>query len=203
MTEDGPPAGDVDGLVLGPMAELLPPPTHLRCGQGRIDQALAAYRRALARFPDEALRKGWEAALSGNAVWCWPAVGELVRSCERFAPRPRGGDDGGWAGRAQAMTDAYVKRFMATSAHARRCEAAPLREYARACAWVQAQYLLGRADVAHQSGVIFQLGEDAGEREAWFDAARRQAATGRIAVRVPHRLAEAWRAAGEPGRGRA
>ncbi len=186
--------------VLLSMTTLFPAPTHLREGRDAIALALDTYRRALSRYDAQTLERGWQAAAEANEIWCWPPLRDIIAACEKAAPRRARKDEGNWAEEAQAMADAYVKRFMATSAHAGRCEAVPLRDYAQACAWVQAQYLLGRKDVSYQSGVIFQLGEDAAEREAWFEAARRQAAAGRIAVRVPLRLAEGWRA---PGEGRA
>ena len=81
---------------------------------------------------------------------------------------------------------------------AKKCDAALLKPYVRAASWVMAQMIIGRGDVGYESGVLFQLGEDKDEREAWFDAARRQeAAAGRIAVGVPHRLLEKWKGGGQ------
>jgi hypothetical protein len=74
-----------------------------------------------------------------------------------------------------------------------------MKAYVEAVAWVQAQYLVGRKDVAYTSGAIF--GRERPDDE-FFRRAKAQADSGYIQVRIPHVLIERWRRGAEKGLGR-
>jgi hypothetical protein len=74
-----------------------------------------------------------------------------------------------------------------------------LRQYVTEAGWVQAQYLLGRKDIAYRSTILF--GHEKPDDE-FFRRAMEQAQTGSIRVRVPLAFVERWREGAETGRGR-
>lgn len=190
-------AEDAEECVIRPMRVSFPAPTHVRGNSAATEMLLAVYRKALARFDRAALEQGWQKAAAENDLWCWPKVAELVRACASFGPcRPAVADDR--VEQAEAMVDAYWKQFAKSTTALRANEGGwqqELRAYVCAAARVQAQLVLGRQSVGYSSAILFPWHpRDPQVEEEFFTDARRQAATGKIAVRVPHRLVESWKA---------
>jgi hypothetical protein len=117
------------------------------------------------------------------------------------------GQQDAWVQQAEDLAYSYTKRFLKTSAHAARAREGgyedKLKQYVRAVAHVQSQYVAGRGSVGYDHRTIFGTGprDREAERE-WFDKQREQAGSGTIRVRVPHRLIEEWRAGPSECRGR-
>jgi hypothetical protein len=191
-------AEDAERTVIRPMCRLYKPPRHLQASEDTAEEALKEYRRALAPFDADILEQAWRQVVRRHGFWCWPGVADIVVAAEqaRRDVHPAGQPQA-WFDRAEALTDAYVRKFMKASAHAARAREGSyereLKRYVQAAAWPQAQVIAGRTDgQSYESAVLFQDGEDAGQRDAWFERARKQAETGQIRVTVPPALVTRW-----------
>lgn len=197
---------DVQEAVLGPMLQLFPPPKHLR-QPSAIQIALVPYRRALERFDRPALDFAWQKAVEENAMWCWPTVHALVSQAEAYQRQHQASE--AWVEKAQELTDAYTRRFMATSQTAARAKAEgwadKLSAYVTEGAWLQAQILVGRENLSYSGLLVAHLPTIEEKKEAvaeLLERARVQARKGHIQVRVPAGLTERWRKAAGQGRER-
>ena len=194
---------DVEEAVIAPLLAAFPPPTHLRGNRHAIDTALNVYRRALGRFERIVLEQAFQKAAAENEYVMWPKCSALLKAAEHFhrLAHPQARDPDAWVEKADGMADAYVKRFMKTSAHAARAREGgyepELKRYVEAAANVQAQYLLGRTGVAYDGLALFgnRVGRDQEEKEReaeFFEKAREQAAKGSIRVHVPAERVRRW-----------
>ena len=204
------PSSDVEVAIIQPMAATLPAPLHVRGKPAAIETLLNVYRQRAGWLREgdagEGVAQGrvgaglLDLAHAGNAGQGGPA---LPRSAHPFDPR----QSEAWVEKAQALTDAAVRRFMRTSVHATRAREggyeAALKEYVREAAWVQAQVIVGRVGVGYSSHVLFGRQPDRGEAAEFFERARSQAATGHIRVHVAAEKVQAWKGASQAaGRGR-
>ena len=193
-------AAAVQEYVLQPMLETLPAPLHLRGNKQAIETALQVYRRALSHFSAAILEQAWFKVAAENQYHMWPKCADLLAAALHFEKAAKGKNEQ-WLEAATALLDAYVNRFMKTSACATRARAGgyeqQLRNYVTEAAWVQAQYLVGRKAVGYSATVLFQRGETSEERSDWFAKTREQAERGSLRVHVPHSLVEQWRSAAQ------
>jgi hypothetical protein len=190
--------------ILGLMQEAFPPPVNLRGNPRGIGIALAYYRAALEPFDAETLDRAWLKAASENRYRKWPECAEILAAAREIKKgRAAGATKEEWVERALGLADAYVRRFMKGSRAGESARAGgyagEMKAYVEAVAWVQAQYLVGRKDVAYTSGAIF--GRERPDDE-FFRRAKAQADSGYIQVRIPHVLIERWRRGAEKGLGR-
>jgi hypothetical protein len=202
------PSRDVDEAVIAPMLIALPAPLHIRGKPAAIETLLNVYRHALAGFERETLEKAWLKVAASQDYWCWPMPETLVKAAKHFHDLahpfdPRQTD--AWVDKAQALTDAYVKRFMLTTQTAVRAREggyeAALKEYVEAASWVQAQFIVGRHNVGYSACVLSGPKADGEEKAEFFEKAREQAKSGHIRVNIPPAKIEAWKQLGQ-GRAR-
>src|ERR1700733_2065902 len=180
---------DVEHAIIRPMRATLPAPLHVRNKPAAIETLLNVYRHALASFERETLEKAWLKVAASQDYWCWPMPETLVKAAKHFHDLahpfdPRQTD--AWVEKAQALTDAYVKRFMLTTQTAVRAReggyAAALKEYVEAASWVQAQMIVGRHNVGYSACVLSGPKADGDEKAEFFTRCRAQAATEHIRV---------------------
>jgi hypothetical protein len=195
----------VEDAIIRPMLRAYQPPGYLKADRERAEAVLDIYRESLARFARPVLEQAWRRAAEQNGFWCWPTCDDIVKAAEHFhaLAHPKIKPDDSWVEKATALADAYTRKFMKTSAVAVRSREgryeAELRQYVTEVSWVQAQYILGRKDIAYRSTTLF--GREKPDDE-FFARAREQAETGSIRVRVPLALVERWREGAEKGRSR-
>lgn len=186
------------------MVATYPPPTHLRGHPDTIRQALDTYARALERFAPTVLDRAWQKVVEENEFWIWPKLPDIVKACVHFeredACRLSPAKDAS-IDRAASLAWNYRKRFMATSALAKRAQAegweGALRGYIDEAAWVQAQLIAGVTRVGHSASLFSHLFRNGGEHEAGVEAfwekSRKQAESGHIRVHVPHAAVLRWK----------
>lgn len=186
------------------MVVTLPAPHHVRNKPAAIETLLNVYRHALAGFERETLEKAWLKVAAEQDYWTWPMPETLVKAAKHFHDLahpfdPRQAD--AWVEKAQALSDAYVKRYMQTTQTAVRAREggyeAALKEYVEAVSWVQAQVICGRKGVGYSACVLSGPRADGEEKAEFFRKAREQAASGHIRVHVPPGKLEEWREAAQ------
>jgi hypothetical protein len=198
----------VEEAVIAPMLAAFPAPRHVRGNRSATDILLDVYRRALERYDRPVLETAWQKVAAQQDYWIWPLPEALAEACEalRIQQARTAGED--WVGKATALADAYIRRFILTTqaaVHAREggYETA-LKSYVTEAAWVQAQYIEGRQGIGYSSAVLFPNRErDKEAEERFFEKSRAQAETGHIKVVVPRELVERWKGQAQgPGRTR-
>jgi hypothetical protein len=178
-------------------------PADIRGNPEAVEERLRIYRHALERFDADILDRAWLKAAARQRYPQWPDCVDIVQAAEEFhsLKHPRVKVDDGWVEKATSMADSYTRRFMKTSAVAVRAREGgferELKEYIVEASWVQAQYILGRKDIAYRSTTLFDHDKPDDE---FFARAWEQAAKGCIQVRVPHAIIERWRDGAERGR---
>lgn len=188
-------AEDVDQVIIKRLRANtpFPAPRHLRADEDALESALSDYRMALARFDEQVLERAWRRAVETNPVWCWPKISDILQAAEQ-AQRELGPKADAWVEKAEALVDAYWKKFSKSTAAVRAREGGyerELKQFVSAAAWVQGQYICGRQGIGYDHRAIF--GTDTRDREVeqeWFAKAREQAAKGTIRVHVPTSLVE-------------
>lgn len=79
----------VQRIIIEPMIRLYQPPRHLTAGAGDADQQdamrylLDTYRRALRRFTEPTLIKGWHHVTVQHKGWSWPQPSEIAEACSQ------------------------------------------------------------------------------------------------------------------------
>lgn len=195
-------AEDVETSIIRRL-RLSQPPNYLKGNTEAIDQELDLFRRALACFSRDVLEQAWLEAASRNEYRCWPTCAAILTAAERLQPKQK--PDDAWVEMAQALADAYTRRFMKTSAVAVKAREGwyerELKRYVEAAAWVQGQLIVRPGvGVGFDHAVLFGTGpRDRGAEAEWFAKQREQATTGTIKVAVPKCHVEAWRASAQGG----
>lgn len=199
----------MEEAVLRPMQRVYLPPRHLRRydtdDPDAKEEALEQYRQALAGYDRATLEKAWQRVRAGHDYSIWPTPAALVQAAELSLPRPRPPSEVELRQlRAMERAEEYAAAFMRRRKVARLAReegwAGRLRSYVFAAAWVQAQLIDG-LDREPGAGITLpaDLTRHAGcgtsaEALAWCrEAFAAQTDAGEIDVRVPERLAGAWR----------
>lgn len=190
-------------IVLAPMQQTFPAPTHLRGNKETKDQALRLYEKALIGFEDDVLQSAWEQVGGKNELWCWPPSGELVKACReaKIAKARQAPKDNGLESKANELANGYIRSFMKRSRVAAKARlegwALELKAYLSDVAWVQAQFLVGMKYIGWSGSIVkgfppeSRKSQDQQVAEFLADA-KAQAARGSIRVNVPHTLIRRW-----------